>query len=170
MIKTYFLDILTVILVGIIALLAVQRPVLDLNVRPALGDKRQPPQTKKEETKNVPKEIVRDIAVSDLLKERNIFAADGKYSLLTSGGAIGEASPEKSYSFTLIGILDGEERRAVIREGTGPIAVLMVGKKLSDGSVITRIDNRAVEVKKGDEKRELKMFNVKAPPLRRISP
>jgi len=175
MIKRYLLDILCVVLIVSIAVLAAGRPVVDPNLRPSVTDKRQPPDTKKQETKNVQKEIVRDIVASDVLKERNIFAPDGKYPVLTSGGVIAGPSPENpntttsTSTYTLIGILDGEEKKAVFRESTGSIVVLTVGKKLKDGSVLTRIDNFAVELKKGEEKRELKMFNVKVPPLRRPS-
>ncbi len=169
MIKTYFLDILCVVLTASIAVLAAGRPVVDLNLRPSVTDKRQPPDAKKQEKKNVQKEMVRDIVASDVLKERNIFSPDGKYPILTSGGVIAGPSPENPETYTLIGILDGEEKKAVFRESTGSIVALTVGKKLKDGSVLTRIDKFAVEVKKGEEKRELKMFNVKVPPLRRPS-
>ena len=170
MIKRYLLDILCVVLIVSIAVLAAGRPVVDPNLRPSVTDKRQPPDTKKQETKNVQKEIVRDIVASDVLKERNIFAPDGKYPILTSGGVIAGPSPENpTTDYTLIGILDGEERKAVFRESTGSIVALTVGKKLKDGSVLTRIDKFSVELKKGKEKRELKMFNVKVPPLRRPS-
>ena len=89
MIKRYLLDILCVVLIVSIAVLAAGRPVVDLNLRPSVTDKRQPPDAKKQETKNVQKEILRDIVASDVLKERNIFAPDGKYPILTSGGVIG---------------------------------------------------------------------------------
>jgi hypothetical protein len=169
MIKAHFLEILCVVLIVSIAALAAGKPVGDLNLRPLVTDKRQPPDAKKQETKNVQKKILRDIVASDVLKERNIFSPDGKYPILTSGGVIAGPSPENPYTYTLIGILEGEEKRVVFRESTGSIVALTVGKKLKDGSVITRIDKFAVEVKKGEEKRELKMFNVKVPPLRHPS-
>jgi len=71
--------------------------------------------------------------------------------------------PENPY--TLIGILHGEEKKAVFREYTGSILFLTVGKKLIDDSIITRIDSTSVEVKKGKEKKELKIFDVKVPRL-----
>ena len=170
MIKRYLLDILCVVLMVSIAVLAAGRPGVDLNPRPYATDKRQPPDAKKQKTKNVQKEIVRDIVASDVLRARNIFAADGKYPVLTPGGVVAGPSPENSDTYTLIGILDGEEKKAVFREPTGSIVALTVGKKLKDGSVITRIDKFSVELKKGKEKRELKMFNVKVPRLRGPSP
>ncbi len=176
MIKAHFLEILGVVLIAIIAVLAAGSPAVDLNLRPSPTDKRQPPDAKKQETKNVQKEVLRDIVASDVLKERNIFAPDGKYPILTSGGVIAGSSPENpttttsTSTYTLIGILDGEEKRAVFGESTGSIVVLTVGKKLKDGSVITRIDKFAVEVMREKEKKELRMFNVKVPPLRRQVP
>ena len=168
--KRYLLDILCVVLIVSIAVLAAGRPVVDLNLRPSATDKRQPPDAKNQETKNVQKEIVRDIVASDVLRARNIFAADGKYPVFTSVGGMGGPSPENPNTYTLIGILDGEEKKAVFRESTGSIVALTVGKKLKDGSVLTRIDKFAVEVMKEKEKKELRMFNVKVPRLRGLSP
>jgi hypothetical protein len=157
----YLLDTICVVIVVILALLTPQRPVIDLSIRPSVADKRATHDTKKEETKNLQKEIVRDIAVFKALKDRNIFAADGRY--ITSGAGMKGPLPENPY--TLIGILQGEEKKAVFREYTGSVVALTVGKKLIDGSVITRIDSTSVEVKKGNEKRELKIFDVKVPRL-----
>ena len=169
--KKYLFDILCVVLIVSIGVLAAGRPVVDLNQRPSATDKRQPPDAKKHETKNVQKKIVRNIVASDALKERNIFAADGKYPVFmpATGGGTGGSSPgdPNAISYTLIGVLDGEEKKAVFKESTGSIVALNVGKKLKDGSVITRIDKFSVEVKKGEEKRELRIFSVKVPPLRR---
>ena len=170
MIKRYLFDMLFVVLIVSIAVLAAGRPMVDLNLRPPVTDKRQPPDAKKQETKKVQKEIVREIVASDVLKERNIFAPDGKYPVFTSGGSTGGPSPENPETYTLIGILDGEEKKAVFRESTGSIVALTVGKKLKDGSVITRIDKFSVEVMREKEKKELRMFNVKVPQLRRPAP
>jgi len=169
----YLLDIICVVIVVILALLTTQRPVIDLSIRPSIADKRQPQDTKKEKTKNVQKEIVRDVVTSKVLKDRNIFSADGKYPTSGAGSAdmgagVKAALPENPY--TLIGILQGEEKKAVFREYTGSIVTLTVGKKLIDDSVITRINNTSVEVKKGKEKKELRIFDVKVPPLRHPSP
>ena len=172
--KKYLFDILCVVLIVSIGVLAAGRPVVDLNQRPSATDKRQPPDAKKHETKNVQKKIVRNIVASDALKERNIFAADGKYPAVVpvAGGGTGGSSPQNpnAITYTLIGILDGEEKKAVLRESTGSIVALTEGKKLKDGSVITRIDKSAVEIMKGKEKKELRIFSVKVPPLRRTPP
>ena len=172
MVKRYLFDILFAVLAFSIAALAAGKPVVDLNPHPSITDEKQSPDTKKQETKNVQKEIVRETIASDVLRERNIFTPDGKYPILTPAGVIAGQPPEKldTITYTLIGVLDGEEKKAVLRESTGSIVALTEGKKLKDGSVITRIDKFAVEMEKGKEKSELKIFNVKVPQLRRAPP
>jgi len=163
----YLSDIICVVIVVILALLTTQRPVIDLIGRTAVSSRTGvspviPSDVKKEETKNLQKEIVRDVVASKALKDRNIFAADGKYAIVAMSGP-GMKGPLPENPYTLIGILRGEEKKAVFREHTGSILALTVGKELIDGSVITRIDNLSVEVKKGKEKRELRIFSVKKP-------
>jgi len=162
MIKKYLLDILCVVLVGGIAILASERPAVDLKLPPSIVDKRQPHETTKEEIKKGERRIARYASTAEALKERNIFAADGSYAPPSKSGTKG---PLPKSPYTLIGILKGEEKKAVFRESTGSIVTLTVGKKLIDDSVITRIDSTSVEVKKGNEKRELKIFDVKVPRL-----
>jgi hypothetical protein len=160
----HLLDINCVVIVVVLALLTAQRPVIDLNIRPSNAGKKQLQDTKKEEVKEVEKEIVREVVASKALKDRNIFSTDGKYS--TSGaGSVDMKGPLPENPYTLIGTLHGEEKKAVFREFTGSIVTLTVGKELIDGSVITRINSTSVEVKKGKEKRELKIFDVKVPRL-----
>ena len=164
MIKKRLIDILCIGLFAMIALLAAEKPVIDLSIRPSIPipDKRQQRDaTIKEETKKVEKEIVRDIVAFKSLKERNIFTPDGSYT--TSKTLLAGPLPENPY--TLIATLHGEEKKAVFRDYTGSVITLTVGKKLGDGSIITRIDNLSVEVKKGKEKRELKIFDIKVPRL-----
>lgn len=176
MIKKYLLDILCIIVVVIIALLATQKPAVDLKLRPSSpsGDKKQAQDTRKEETRKVEKEIVRNVFTSKVLKDRNIFSADGKYPIARAGGADMKGPiPENPY--TLIGVLHGEEKKAVFRDYTGSIITLTVGKKLIDDSIITHIDKLSVMVEKGKEKRELKLFDLenparRAPPKREIAP
>jgi hypothetical protein len=168
MIKKYFPDILGVVLISTIAILAAGRPAIDLDFRPSMADKGHPfspPLVKGDtggfsgEIKKEPKGIIRSAASDEALKGRNIFAADGSYA--TAGTGMKGPLPENPY--TLIGVLRGEEKKAVFRQYTGEIITLTVGKKLIDGSVITRIDNRSVKVKKGKERRELRIFHVENP-------
>ena len=170
MIKKNFIDTLCIVLFIAIGILAVERPVIDQNVRSSVATKRQPSDVKKEETKEAERGIIRDVVTYDALKDRNIFAADGKYAIVAMSGP-GMKGPLPENPYTLIGILQGEEKKAVFREHTGSIITLTVGKELIDGSVITRIDNLSVEVKRGKEKRELRIFSVKKPkPVTRQNP
>jgi len=111
------------------------------------------------EIKKEPKGIIRSAASDETLKGRNIFAADGSYAL--AGTGMKGPLPENPY--TLVGVLRGPEKKAVFREYTGSIVTLTVGNKLIDGAVITRIDNLSVKVKKGKERRELRIFHVDNP-------
>jgi hypothetical protein len=170
----YFLDIISIVLVTTIALLATQKPAVDLKLRPSspsIGDKSQLPDAKKEEKERVQKEIVKEVVVLGALKERNIFSPYGSYVM--SGAVLKGPLPENPY--TLIGVLQGEEKKAVFREYTGTIVTLTVGKKLIDDSIITRIDKLSVVVEKGKEKKELKLFDLenpdrRAPPKPEIAP
>jgi len=111
--------------------------------------------------------IKRTGSITLTLQERNIFSEDGKY--LKPGEKPKPVLPENPY--TLIGILDGRERKAVFREYTGNLVVLTKGKKLIDEAVITRIDSRSVQVKKEGKDRELKIFQIAPPkPLRIKNP
>jgi hypothetical protein len=160
MIRRYLADMLCIGLVGIVALLAAQRPVIDLSLRSPAGAKKTT-EAKKEETPKRQEGVVREVAVLKALKERNIFAANGSYVLSKSG----TQGPLPENPYTLIGILKGEEKKAVFRDYNGSIITLTVGRKLMDGTVVTRIDDRSVQVVKGKEKKELRIFNVKVPPL-----
>jgi len=164
MIKKYLLDIIVIVLVSTLALWATQKPAVDLNLRPSTGDKGQLPDVKNEAKEKVQEGIVRDVVALGALKERNIFSPDGSYTkseAVLKGPLLKGPLPENPY--TLIGILQGEEKKAVFKDYTGSIITLTIGKQLSDGSIIRRIDNFFVEVEKGEEKRELRIFNIKPP-------
>jgi hypothetical protein len=159
MIKRYLLDVLCIILIIIIPLIAAQRPEVDLTMRSSTGDKGQFSDSKKKENEKVQKEIMKEVVALKSLKERNIFAPDGTYSI--SETAL--KGPLPKHPYTLIGILQGEEKKAVFRDYTGSIITLVRGKKLIDGSVIKRIDRLSVELEKGKEKRELRIFDLTNP-------
>ena len=164
MVKKYLLDILLIILISAIAVFATQKPAMDLKRRPP-DDKGKVPDVKKEEKENVQMGIMKEIASLGPLKERNIFSLDGSYAKL--GAGLKGPLPENPY--TLIGILNGEEKKAVFRDYKSSIIVLTLGEKLMDGSVITYIEGLSVQLEKGKEKRELKVFDL-ANPNRRASP
>ena len=170
MIKKYLLDIISIVLVSALALLATQRPVVDLKGRPSMHDNGKLPHVKKEEKEKVRMGIIKEDAALGSLKERNIFSPDGSYT--KSGAGLKGPLPENPY--TLIGILNGEEKKAVFRDHTGSIIALTVGKKLIDGSVITKIERLSVQLENEKGKKELKVFDLtdpkrRAPPKREIA-
>ncbi|MBM4276256.1 MAG: hypothetical protein FJ130_00030 [Deltaproteobacteria bacterium] len=173
MTKKYYPDILCIIciiLIMVIALLAAEKPVIDLSMHPSVAHRKPPGDIKKEEPKAVERGIVKKVTSWEKLKERNIFAADGKYPVSIAGvTGTQKILPEKPY--TLIGVLQGEEKKAVFRDPTGAIVTFTVGKKLMDDSVITRINTFSVELEKGKERRELRIFEFKPPqPLTQKKP
>ncbi|MGA2318918.1 MAG: hypothetical protein ABSG71_21425 [Thermodesulfobacteriota bacterium] len=114
--------------------------------------------------------IIKEVAALGSLKERNIFSPDGSYT--KSGAGLKGPLPENPY--TLIGILYGEEKKAVFRDYTGSIIALTVGKKLIDGSVITKIEKLSVQLENEKTKKELKVFDLtdpkrRTPPKREIA-
>jgi hypothetical protein len=173
MIKKYLLDIISIVLVSAVALLATQKPATELKLRPSspsIGDKGKLPDVKKEEKEKVQTGIIKEDAAVGSLKERNIFSPDGSYT--KSGAVLKGPLPENPY--TLIGILNGEEKKAVFRDYTGSIIALTVGKKLIDGSVITKIEKLSVQLENEKAKKELKVFDLtdpkrRTPPKREIA-
>jgi hypothetical protein len=91
-----------------------------------------------------------------------------KLTVFNSGSIPGVVSPADikkipADPYKLIGILNGKERKAVIRDYTNAIAIVAVGEKLSDGSIVTGIGDVLVRLKKGKENTELKIFGNHAP-------
>jgi hypothetical protein len=171
MVKKYLLDIISIILVSTIAVFATQKPAMDLKLHPSIDDKGKLPDVKREEKEKVQMGIIKEVTALGSIKERNIFSLDGGYTKLGTG--LKGPLPENPY--TLIGILYGEEKKAVFRDYTSSIIVLTVGEKLVDGSVITNIERLSVQLEKGKEKKELKVFdltnpNRRAPPKPEIRP
>ena len=161
MIKKSFLDILCVLLIASLGFFVFQKPTVDLSPPPSFSEKKEPLDIRKEDTGEVGAGLIRKALSYNSLKERNIFSADGIYSTKLEGAAHKGPLPEKPYG--LIGILQGEEKKAVFRDPTGAIVTLTLGKKLMDGSVITRINTVSVELEKGEERRELRIFEFKPP-------
>ncbi len=91
-------------------------------------------------------------------KELRLFSA--------SGGQIMTADDKEknlpANPYTLIGILGGKEKKAVIKDYKGSVSILTVGAKLIDGSVIKGIDPVSVKLKKGKEQIELRIFGSRS--------
>ncbi|MDQ5984360.1 MAG: hypothetical protein CSYNP_00053 [Syntrophus sp. SKADARSKE-3] len=62
--------------------------------------------------------------------------------------------------YTLIGILGGQEKKAVLRSANGVVSIMPVGGMLGDGSVISVITPLSVKLKQGKKETELKMFDA----------
>jgi len=165
MIKKRFLDLLCIFMVALIAALIVKRPMADLNLPSPVYEGKEPSAPRKEEPAKEKKlDFFREPVAYNALKERNIFNADGTYPTKTAGKTFRGPLPDKPY--TLIGILQGEERKAVFRDDTGSIITLTIGKKWMDDYVITQINQLSVIVEKGKEKKELKLFDLTDPKRR----
>lgn len=158
MIKNYLLDLVCVLLIGFIAFLVAERPNTKTHQSSKAGLSGEGISKKElEEKKEIG--VQRYSTVTKALMERNIFNLEGKYPVpKTISSTI---SSERSY--ILIGILRGEENKALFKDPTGSIIALPVGKKLDDGFVITRIDTHSVELMKGDKRKILKIFEFKSP-------
>jgi hypothetical protein len=85
---------------------------------------------------------------------RNIFTANGAYT--DSDDKLIPANP-----YTLLGVIHGGGvTKAVFRDYSGSVVAMAQGQKMIDGSVITRIDDASVQLRKGEEKTELKTFDI----------
>jgi hypothetical protein len=156
MLKKYLIDILCVLVVLAGALLIAERTGVEIPDRRTPPPKEKRTDLKKEEKKVQASEIIRQIGAAEPFKEKNAFGSgEGKKAL---GAGKAGRSPENPYS--LIGVLQGEEKRAVFLEPGGKIVALAVGKNLADGAVVTRIDDLSVQVEKGKEIKELKVFDL----------
>ncbi len=89
------------------------------------------------------------------LEARNIFEPKGDYEKPKELIII----PEKPYN--LIAVLEGKEKRAILRDYTGRIVSLKAGDKMIDGAVVIKIDKLSITAKKGVKEKEYRIFDVK---------
>jgi len=156
-ISQYLPDILAILMVMIMAYMLAGKPALDLKLSTSPGGK--PAQSgqssdavKKQQVPGVAGQVHEDNADKEL-KARNIFTANGAYT-------DADNKPIPANPYTLIGVTQGKETKAIFRDYSGSVVTMTVGQKMIDGSVITRIDSASVQLKKGEEKTELKAFDV----------
>jgi hypothetical protein len=171
--KKYLADILCIAVVAVLAVLGVEKAEIKAKVHPPGGDRGRPAKVEKKEQEKPAAGIIRSSGTAKVLKERNLFAGPGSPAAGAQAGAAVGGPPGAKITvlqgaYTLIGILNGEQRKAVFRDNSGVVVTLNAGQKLNDGMVITRINERSVELAKGGEKKELKLFDVKVPPLTRV--
>ena len=92
------------------------------------------------------------------LAKRNLFEEDGYYVRpVPKKPKI--VLPENPYS--LVAILMGKDKKAVIRNYTGAIQTLPAGATLIDDGVITEITPVSVKIRNGEKTKEMKLFDVK---------
>ena len=111
---------------------------------------------KKSKNKIENKIILKNTYSEKFLKTRNIFSLNGKYI----SSSLIKTNNSKIY-YTLIGVLQGEKKKAVLKDSNGNIYFLEKGDKLLNGFVITKIKINSIELKKNNKKIELKIFKIK---------
>lgn len=153
--KRYRMDLIFTGLAVILALLLSEKPARVQDLKHSELKK-----TEKLEDKTIVKSPIVDPAsdgdkTRGELKARNIFVSDGSYALPAAKKLI----PDRPY--TLLGVMLGKEKKAVFREYTGSIAYLGEGAKMLDDSVIISIEKLSVTARKGKEKKEYKIFDIR---------
>jgi hypothetical protein len=86
--------------------------------------------------------------------KRNLFTVDGRY-----GDKI-ERPPENPYSLVAV-IISGKEKRAILKDFTGQLFIAKEKEKMIDGYIIEKIDKNSVVLKRGKQKKELKILSGK---------
>jgi len=93
------------------------------------------------------------LEINDIMN-RNLFTVDGSY-----GNKIRNL-PKNSYSLVAV-VISGKEKRAILRDFTGRILVAKEKEKMIDGFVIEKINKNSVILKRGKQKKELKILSSK---------
>lgn len=157
MIRKYTADGVIISIVFLLVFFLADRPVVNYNpvsaVRVPIGNGTIP--DKPEETKAIEGNKVSYAA----LGKRNIFAAMGAYTLDVKSSTVLPAIP-----YTLIAVLQGNDKKAVFREYTGAILTVPVGKKMIDEYVVESIEGLTVRLKRAQERKKLTVFNPESVP------
>jgi len=149
MIKRYLTDIICILALALfIPILVINRPDISYNEQPVT---RHIPGVKEGTEEKGMEKVARTEGFSNI-EERNIFSPDGSYIIKGKTPLTGEF-------YRLIGILTSGAKKAVFVDYTGEVFILKEGERLYEGSVISRIDNISVTLKKGKEKKLLKVFD-----------
>jgi len=93
------------------------------------------------------------LEINDIMN-RNLFAVDGRY-----GDKI-EKLPENPYSLVAIVIIE-KEKRAILKDFRGQFFVAKEKEKMIDGYVIEKIGKNSVILKRGKQKKELRILSGK---------
>jgi hypothetical protein len=92
-------------------------------------------------------------------KELGVFARTAPTAAKTGpAGAKGKTAPDHAY--VLLGVLHGTEKaRAILQDGMGGVITAEAGKKLEDGWIMSQVEPLSVQLRRGKEVRELKLFD-----------
>jgi hypothetical protein len=93
------------------------------------------------------------LEIDDIMK-RNLFTVDGRY-----GDKI-ERPPENPYSLVAV-MISGKEKRVILKDFTGELFTAKEKEKMIDGYIIEKIDKNLVILKRGKQKKELKILSGK---------
>jgi len=93
------------------------------------------------------------LEINDIMN-RNLFTVDGSY-----GNKIRNL-PKNPYSLVAV-VISGKEKRAILRDFTGRIFIAKKREKMIDGFVIEKINKNSVILKRGKQKKELKILSGK---------
>jgi len=151
MIKRYIPEFACVLLIILTAILLAGRPMMSpRNPQTSRPLSKAPPAATQKEWNGFERPIEPDQAI----KERNLFAA----------AAVPVASKEppmpENNPYNLIAVLHGKERKAVFRDYLGKVSTYSAGKEMMDKFLIKQIDALSVQLVRGNEKKELRLFNA----------
>jgi len=93
------------------------------------------------------------LEINDIMK-RNLFTVDGRY-----GDKI-ERPPENPYSLVAV-VIRGKEKKAILKDFTNNLFIAKEKEKMIDGYIIEKIDKNLVILKRGKQKKELKILSGK---------
>uniref|UniRef100_A0A7C4JQ55 Uncharacterized protein n=1 Tax=Thermodesulfobacterium geofontis TaxID=1295609 RepID=A0A7C4JQ55_9BACT len=147
-IRHYVADILILTIFCFLGFIFSEKPHLNLSLP---QKKTFYPEKKLEENEN---DIKRHKLETKAIMERNLFTVDGRYSEKI------QVPPENPYSLVAV-VISGKEKRAILKDFTGEIFIAKEKEKMIDGYIIEKIDKNSVILKRGKQKKELKILSSK---------
>jgi len=93
------------------------------------------------------------LEINDIM-DRNLFTVDGRY------GDKMERPPENPYSLVAV-MIAGKEKRVILKDFRGELFTAKEKEKMIDGYIIEKIDKNLVILKRGKQKKELKILSGK---------
>lgn len=139
-VKQYIPDIVIILILSLLAFLFSGKPEIDLSAL-----KKKPPENTKQEI-----QIKRHLLKVDEIMERNLFAMDGRYTDTI------QMPPENPYR--LVAVMIGKDKKALLRDYKGQAFIAKEKDKMVDGYVIVSIRENSVVLKRGNQKKELTIF------------